>query len=121
MSFLHLLVAYGATVLAGATVLLALAGMLLGRRLRVWLDRLILTTLIALLAAATSGLPLLVLNRPPHDPLHLLYGVVGPLILLGGRYLGRHGSLRWRSLLVALAGVALLGVIFRLYTTAGGS
>ncbi|MDQ3938842.1 MAG: hypothetical protein M3253_09220, partial [Chloroflexota bacterium] len=85
--------------------------------LRVLLDRLILITVVVLIAAAASGLPLVVTVGAPADVLHLLYGVIGPLILLGGRYLGRGGTFRRRSALVALAAIALLGVIYRLFTT----
>jgi hypothetical protein len=116
---LHLLLAYAAAV-AGAVILLtALAGMVAGPPLRVWLDRSILAALAALLLAALTGLPLVLLTGPPADPLHLVYAAAAPLVLLTGRYLGRRGSLRRRALLVAIAGVALLGVIYRLFTTGG--
>lgn len=117
MSQLHLLLAYGAAALAIAAVLVAVAAMAAGSPLRLLLDRAVLIAAAALLLAALSGLPLLVIEGAPADALHLLYGAVGPLVLLGGRYLGRSGSIRRRATLVAIAALALLGVIYRLFTT----
>jgi len=120
VSLLHGLLAYALA--AGTLVMVAtgVAAAAVGPRSRIWLDRLILGTLGLWLLAAATGLPLM-LVRPPTDPLHLVYGVAAPLILLGGRYLGRGASVRRRAVLVAVASVALLGVIYRLFTTAGGA
>jgi hypothetical protein len=115
---LHDLLAYAALAAALATLLVAVVGTVAGGPVRIWLDRLILLTLAALAAAALSGLPLALLAGLPADVLHLVYGLSAPLVLLAGRYLGRRGSLHRRSLLVALATLALLGVIYRLFTTA---
>lgn len=120
MAELHGLLAYAALAAAVVMFLVALAGLALGPVIRLWLDRLILITLGVLLVAGLSGLPLALLTGLPGDPLHLLYGVGAPLILLAGRYLGRHGSVRRRSVFVGLATLALLGVIYRLFTTAAG-
>lgn len=119
MVALHTLLAYLAAVLGMATLALAVVGVAVGRPVRIWLDRLILLTLAALVVAAIAGLPLTVLVGVPADVLHLLYGLVGPLILVGGRYLGRSGSVRRRSFFVALASLAVLGVVYRLFTTGG--
>lgn len=119
MSQLHLLLAYAAAVIVGLTLLAALAGILVGPRLRLLVDRLILLAILALVVVSVVGLPLPLLVGPPRDVLHLLYAVAGPIVLLGGRYLGRAGSLRQRFVFVAIAALALLGVIYRLFTTAG--
>lgn len=117
MALLHSLLAYSVLAAAVTTLGLAVLGIIAGPRVRIWLDRLVLATLVFLAVAALSGLPLL-LGRPPADVLHIVYALTAPLILLAGRYLGRHGSIRRRSLLVVLTALALLGVIYRLFTTA---
>lgn len=117
MSQLHLFLAYAVAALALATLGTAAAAAVVGPPLRLLLDRLILLTLFALLLAVVSGLPLLVLVGSPADALHLVYGLAAPLILLGGRFLFRADSQRRRSLFVALAGLALIGIVYRLFTT----
>lgn len=119
MTELHELSAYGVVALVVATLAGSFLAAVMGRPVRLWLDRIILLTLGALLVAAATGLLPLLVSGPPADPLHLLYGLAAPLTLLGGRYLGRHGSIRRRGLIVAVSALAVLGIVYRLFTTAG--
>jgi hypothetical protein len=114
---LHLLLAYASAALVALTLLSALIGIALGGRMSLLVDRLILLSALALLIAALVGLPLPILGAPLRDVLHLLYAVVAPVVLLGARYLGRGPSPR-RFTIVAVGAIALLGVIYRLFTTA---
>ncbi len=117
MTPVHQWLAYVA--LAGAVLLLAAAalGLAAPPRLRVWLDRAILVALVALAIAALSGLPLIVLSGGPADPLHLLYAVIGPGLIVVARYLGNDVDRRRRALYMAVAAITLLAVIYRLFTT----
>jgi hypothetical protein len=116
----HLFLAYAAAAVALLTLVGAIAALVLGVRLRLLLDRLILVAVVVLLLAAVSGLPMILFGGPPADVLHLVYGAVAPVILLGGRYLGRGGSMGRRAAIVAIAALALLGVVYRLFTTGSG-
>lgn len=117
MTLLHQWLAYLA--LAGASLVLVAAGLGLvaPQRLRMWLDRAILLALLALGLALLSGLPLILLTGGPADPLHFLYALIGPAMLVGARYWGHDVALRRRALYMAVAAVALLAVIYRLFTT----
>jgi len=117
VTLLHQWLAYLA--LAGAALVLVAAGsgLVAPRRIRVWLDRAILVALVALGVALLSGLPLIVLTGGPADPLHLVYALIGPAMLAGARYWGHDVGLRRRALYMAVAALALLAVIYRLFTT----
>jgi hypothetical protein len=104
--------------LAASVLVVAVAAIVVGERLRAWLDRTILAASAALVVGALSGLLLPIVAGPPRDLLHWLYGVLGPIVLLGARYLGRNGSTRRRATFVGVGAIALLGVIYRLFTTA---
>ena len=117
MSGLHQALGYATA--AAAVLLLAAAalGLAAPERLRVWLDRAILVALVALGIAALSGLPLIVLTGGPADPLHFLYAVIGPGLIVVARYLGHDVDRRRRALYMAVAAITVLAVIYRLFTT----
>ncbi|HSH21521.1 MAG TPA: hypothetical protein VK992_02740 [Candidatus Caenarcaniphilales bacterium] len=117
MTELHLVLAYVAAASVAATLLAAVAGMAIGPRVRVLIDRLILAAVALLVVTALAGVPLVLLVGPPSDILHVVYAVVAPLILLAGRYLGRDPAMRRRSAFVAVATLAVVGVVYRLFTT----
>jgi hypothetical protein len=117
MTLLHQLLAYVTLVCAGLVLVAAGLGLAAPRRLRVWLDRAILLALLALGVALLSGLPLIVLASGPADPLHFVYALIGPAMLIGARYWGHDVGLRRRALYMAVAAVALLAVVYRLFTT----
>jgi hypothetical protein len=115
---LHYWIGWLNAALAAVVLATALAALALGDKLRNWLDRALLAASAALLLGALSGLALPFLVGQPRDVLHWLYGLLGPVVLLGARYLGRNGTTRRRAAFVALGAVALLGVVYRLFTTA---
>ncbi len=121
MATAHLLIGQAVAILVLAMLAVSVAMLALPAHMRVWLDRAILATLGALALGILSGLPLALLAGLPSDPLHVVYGLAAPLTLLGGRYLGRRGSLRRRAAIMVVTGLALAGIVYRLFTTAGGA
>jgi hypothetical protein len=114
---LHALLAWLAV--AGVLTLLGAAILTASRRDESYrlLDRAILVQLGTLALAALSGLAFPLGGTLPRDPLHLLYAALGLFVAPGVRYAtrgadaGRMG--RWQ----VVAGVVLLGVVFRLFIT----
>jgi hypothetical protein len=117
MDALHAILAWVAAAAAVAVVVVGAAvavGRLSSRRL---VDRAILASLGATGAAGAAGLVLPLTNRPPGDPLHLLYGVVAFAALPLARYHARDGRIERIGRWVAVAGIVVVGAMLRLFMT----
>jgi hypothetical protein len=87
-------------------------------------DRLVLGLLGVVIVAAFVGLVLVAGESRPHDPLHLLYGVLAALAVpvawaLGGRATAGGAPARMRrDGWLAVAAAVMLGIELRLFLTA---
>lgn len=114
---LHLLLAQLSLVLAviGAAWLawLAIAGRAPGPQLYgalVWV-------VLAIAATGLVGLVVALSQRPPADPLHLLYGVLAAATLPGGALIARDRPARRRSAVLAITAIVLVILVVRLFQT----
>ena len=113
-----------AVLAAGAAVLGALAGLgvLVGRAVRLWIDRLVLAVLAVVAANLLLGAVVALLasgGRGPADALHLVYAMVALLTLP----VLRLETMRRRSARVGwwvcAGGLVTLGALLRLWATGG--
>ena len=63
------------------------------------------------------GIALLVLGHRPHDALHYLYGVVAAVTLPSAYAFGDRGTTPRDSLIFGLAGLFLVGIAIRAFST----
>ena len=83
-----------------------------------YLGALILAEGVAILQSLI-GLALLVAGHRPHDGLHYLYGVAAVLTLPSAYAYGNRASERRDSLIFGLAGLLLVGIALRAFSTGG--
>jgi hypothetical protein len=106
------------TALAASGLLVAFAAVAAWRDVaHGWVQRmgLVLTGVYA--AVAALGLLLLATGESPHDGLHLLYGLVLVAAVPIGMVFASEAPPQARSGVLAVAGVAALLVIWRLFST----
>jgi hypothetical protein len=125
---LHLILAVMATAASLVVIASAIWSAVDGRRSgghrdhRSAVDRAVLAVLGGALAAVLIGAVLLVTGSRPADPLHFVYGPAALIVLPVAIWMGargtRAGSSRLRrDLWTAGGGVALLGILLRLFAT----
>jgi hypothetical protein len=115
----HLWLALVVALPAGAIAVLA-AGRGLGRPVaRRWIDRAVLAALACLgLAIATGLVALATSPTGPRDPLHFLYAVAAPLVLVLARWwaVPMEGQRAW---VLAGSGLVAIVLLLRLAQTGG--
>jgi hypothetical protein len=125
---LHVILAVVATAASLVVVVTAIWSAFVGRRSgghrdhRWAVDRAVLAVLGGVFAAGLVGAILLVTGSRPADPLHYLYGpaalIVLPVAIWIGTRATRSGSSRGRrDVWTAVGGLALLGIVLRLFAT----
>ena len=119
MRSLHEWLAILALGVAVVSLGVAVASWASGRSARTLLDRLILLQLGGLVASVLVGWLVWLVNGPPRDALHLLYGIVVFVPLPLARYLGQAGSARRAAGYLALGAAVMVGLIVRLFQTGG--
>ena len=125
---LHVILAVVAAAAALAVVVSAAWSAAAGRRSggsrdhRSAVDRAVLVVLGGVLAADVIGAALLATGARPADPLHFLYGATAllalPVAIWVGAQRARPGASRVRrDAWTAIGGLALLGIVLRLFAT----
>jgi hypothetical protein len=75
--------------------------------------------LIAIGGAGLVGVVIALTDRPPEDPLHVLYGVLAAATLPGGALIARDRPAGQRTVVLAIAMVVLVILVVRLFQTGG--
>ncbi len=122
LTTMHLGLMAVASVVTAALLVVATYGLARDRFLLLWIDRLILADLGVLALTSLVGPALLLSGEQPKDGLHFLYAAAAWLALPIGRVVSASaGSVRSRGVAIAIAALALLGVLVRLYMTGAGT
>jgi hypothetical protein len=85
---------------------------------RLFVGNLVWVVLGVVLAAATGGFVALT-QQPPDDPLHVVYGVIALALLPGAALVAMNRPDTQRSAVLAVAGIVLAVLLFRLVETGG--
>jgi hypothetical protein len=116
---LHLALAVAGGALAVALLVAAVVGALGLRPTRRLVDRLVLALLVAVALATAVGPIVAISDRPPADPLHLVYAAVALWAVPLARYLVAKRPARGAAAWIAVAGAVTLGALVRLWMTGG--
>ena len=117
MEIVHALAAVGVAAIGVVLALTAGAALATGRSLRRALDRLILVALVLAGIAVVTGPLLWLADRPPSDPLHILYAIAVVVALPIARFTLPAPTPDRRSVLLLVAGVLVAGLTVRLAQT----
>jgi hypothetical protein len=120
LATLHALVWIAAVALAAAGLVVGFAALLRASDPILWLDRILLGYLAAVILDELVGVANAAVGPGPGDPLHLLYGVLALVAAPVGRYLGRAGTVRRRTAWNAAGWAVSLGFLVRLFMTGSG-
>lgn len=85
---------------------------------RLFVRSLIVVVVGVVLAAATGG-AIAIAERPPDDPLHVVYGIAALAVLPLTAVMGAGRPANQRSIVLSVAGVVLVVLLFRLVETGG--
>lgn len=79
----------------------------------------LLWLVVVVVVAAILGAATAVAVAPPHDPLHIVYGVFGIAVLPGAVLVAAGRPARRQSIVAAVGTIVLVILLFRLVQTGG--
>lgn len=119
MSQVHGFIGMMALVLTSLAALWSVGSALAGKPPgRLFVGNLVWVVIGVALAAATGGL-VAVAQRPPDDPLHVVYGVIALAVMAGAGILMVTRPEAQRSAVLSVSGIVLAILLFRLVETGG--